>query len=121
MLSERLKKSIKDYPDFPKKGIVFKDISPIMRDPELFSDLIKKISSYSFYKDADAIIAIDARGFIFGTAIGLNLSNVKMVLLILILFDIVHEASFPTPKESGCCIEFLETFKISTIFLAISD
>ncbi len=69
MLSERLKKSINEYPDFPKKGILFKDISPIIADPQLFSDLINKISSYPFYKETDAIIAIDARGFIFGSAI----------------------------------------------------
>ena len=69
MLSERLKNSIKDYPDFPKKGIIFKDIMPILTNPELFSDLIEKLSSYSFYKNTDAIIAIDSRGFIFGSAI----------------------------------------------------
>ena len=69
MLSERLKKSIKDYPNFPKKGIVFKDISPVISDPILFSDLIDKISNYSCFGEADSIIAIDARGFIFGSAI----------------------------------------------------
>ena len=69
MLSERLKNSIKDYPDFPKKGIIFKDISPIIADPELFSLLIDKVSNYPFYNATDAIIAIDARGFIFGSAI----------------------------------------------------
>lgn len=69
MLSERLKKSIKDYPDFPKKGIIFKDISPIISNVGLFSDLIEKISKYSFFRDADAIIAIDARGFIFGSPV----------------------------------------------------
>ncbi|MBO8234264.1 adenine phosphoribosyltransferase [Prochlorococcus marinus XMU1419] len=69
MLSERLKNTIKDYPDFPKKDIIFKDISPIIANPELFSDLIDKIVKYSFFKDADAIIAIDARGFIFGSPI----------------------------------------------------
>ena len=69
MLSERLKNSIKNYPDFPKKGIIFKDIMPILTNPELFSDLIEKLSSYSFYKNTDAIIAIDSRGFIFGSAI----------------------------------------------------
>ncbi len=69
MLSERLKKSIKDYPDFPKNGIIFKDISPILSNPELFSDLIDKISKYNFFIQTDAIIAIDARGFIFGSAI----------------------------------------------------
>ena len=66
MLSERLKDSIKDYPDFPKKDIIFKDISPILSDPELFSDLIDKITKYPFFKDTDALIAIDSRGFIFG-------------------------------------------------------
>ena len=69
MLAERLKKSIKDYPDFPKKDIIFKDISPVIADPEIFSEVIEKISRYSFLNDADAIIAIDARGFIFGSAI----------------------------------------------------
>ena len=66
---EKLKKIIRDYPDFPKKGIIFKDISPLLADPELFSELIDKVSNYSFFKDADAIIAVDARGFIFGSAI----------------------------------------------------
>lgn len=75
MLSEILYKSIKDFPDFPKKGIIFKDISPIIADPELFFDLIKKISSYSFYKKADAIVAIDARGFIFGSAIAARIKK----------------------------------------------
>ena len=69
MLSKRLNKSIKDYPDYPKKGIIFKDISPIIADPELFSDLIDKIATYTFCKNTDAIIAIDARGFIFGSAL----------------------------------------------------
>ena len=75
MLSERLKKSIKDYPDFPKKGIIFKDISPIISNIGLFSDLIEKISKYSFFKDADAIIAIDARGFIFGSPVAKEVKN----------------------------------------------
>ena len=66
---ERLKNSIKEYPDFPKKGIFFKDISPILSNPELFSDLIDKITEYSFFKDTHAIVAIDARGFIFGSAV----------------------------------------------------
>ena len=69
MLSERLKNSIVDYPDFPKKGILFKDISPIIADQELFSDHIEKVSWYPFFCEAEAIVAIDARGFIFGSAI----------------------------------------------------
>ena len=75
MLSSNIDNLIKNYPNFPKKGILFKDISPILADPKVFSDLIDKMSSYSFYKKADAIIAIDARGFLFGSAIGLKLSK----------------------------------------------
>ena len=75
MLSSNIDNLIKNYPNFPKKGILFKDLSPILADPKVFSDLIDKMSSYSFYKKADAIIAIDARGFLFGSAIGLKLSK----------------------------------------------
>ena len=75
MLSDRLKNSILDFPDFPKKGIVFKDISPVIADPRLFCDLIDKISSYSVFNDSDAIVAIDARGFIFGSAIAKNIKK----------------------------------------------
>lgn len=69
MLSKRLKSSIVDYPDFPKDGIIFKDISPILSDPKLFGDLIKKISSNQIFEKSDAIVAIDSRGFIFGSAL----------------------------------------------------
>ena len=60
---------IKSHKDFPKKGIIFKDISPILTNPELFSDLIDKITKYAFFKSTDAIVAIDARGFVFGSAL----------------------------------------------------
>lgn len=79
MLSERLKNSINDYPDFPKKDIVFKDITPILSNPELFSDLIDKLTKYDFFKNADAIIAIDSRGFIFGSVIA-KIMNKPLVL-----------------------------------------
>ena len=75
MLSERLKNSIKDYPNFPKKDIIFKDISPIISDPILFSDLIEKITKYPFLKNTDAIIAIDARGFIFGSSVATKIKK----------------------------------------------
>ena len=79
MLTERLRNSISDYPDFPKEGIIFKDISPILADPELFSDLIDKIAGYPFFKETDAIIAIDARGFIFGSAVA-NIIKKPLIL-----------------------------------------
>ena len=75
MLSERLKSELKDYPDFPKKGIIFKDISPILINPNIFNELIENMSKRSVYKNADAIIAIDSRGFIFGSAIAYQIKK----------------------------------------------
>ena len=67
MLSEKLKNKIDSYPDFPKKGILFRDLSPLLKEPNLLEELIKNISEYPFLLNADGIIAIDARGFIFGS------------------------------------------------------
>ena len=75
MLSERLKSELKDYPDFPKKGIIFKDICPILNNPIIFNDLIENMSKKSLYNNADAIVAIDSRGFIFGSAIAYQIKK----------------------------------------------
>ncbi len=71
MLKDKLKNVFDDYPDFPKKGILFKDLLPVLTKPELFHELINSMSSHEFINDAECIVAIDARGFIFGTAISL--------------------------------------------------
>ena len=63
---------IPTYNDFPKKGIAFKDILEIVQDPEIFTDLIIKMSSNQIIKNSQAIISIDARGFIFGSAIAFH-------------------------------------------------
>ena len=63
---------IKTYNDFPKKGIAFKDILGIMQDTAVFRELILKMSSNNIIKNSDAIISIEARGFIFGSAISLQ-------------------------------------------------
>ena len=75
MLSKRLKNSIKDYPNFPKKGIIFKDILPVLQKPDVFLELINKMSSSEMILNSDAIIAIDARGFIFGSAISIKIQK----------------------------------------------
>ena len=69
---EKLESLIKTYYDFPKKGIAFKDILGIIRDPEVFRELIFKMSSNHVIKNSEAIISIEARGFIFGSAISLQ-------------------------------------------------
>ena len=70
-----LKECISTYKDYPKKGIEFKDVLGILQEPETFKKLIYNMSSSSIIKNADAIISIDARGFIFGTAISLKASK----------------------------------------------
>ena len=79
MNNDRLKLAVDSYKDFPKEGIVFRDVLPILRDPDIFSDLVKEMSSSYELRNSDAIIAIDARGFIFGAAISLQLSKPLIV------------------------------------------
>ena len=69
---KKLKELISTYKDFPKKGINFKDVLEIMQEPEVFSELILKMSSSHILQRSEAIISIDARGFIFGSAIALK-------------------------------------------------
>ena len=76
---KKLEDLILTYEDFPKKGIHFKDILEILQYPDIFQDLILKMSSNQFLKDAEAIISIDARGFIFGSAVALESSKPMIV------------------------------------------
>ncbi len=76
---KKLLKFIETYKDFPKKGIDFKDILGIIQEPKIFKELILKMSSSQIIKNAEAIISIDARGFIFGSAISLQASKPMIV------------------------------------------
>ena len=76
---KRLNELIDTYKDFPKKGIVFKDVLGIIQEPLVFKELILKMSSSEIIKNAEAIISIDARGFIFGSAISLQASKPMVV------------------------------------------
>ena len=76
---KKLEDLILTYKDFPKKGIDFKDVLEILQYPDIFNELILKMSSNKFLKNAEAIISIDARGFIFGSAIALESSKPMIV------------------------------------------
>ena len=76
---KKLKELISTYKDFPKKGINFKDVLEIMQEPEVFKELILKMSSSKILKNSEAIISIDARGFVFGSAIALQSSKPMIV------------------------------------------
>ncbi len=64
-----IKNYIKDIADFPKKGITFKDISPLLADPKAFAYVVDNIAEKYNAKSVDKIVGLDARGFIFGAAV----------------------------------------------------
>ena len=76
---KKLEDLISTYKDFPKKGINFKDLLEIVQEPEVFNALIFKMSSSQILEKSEAIISIDARGFIFGSAIALQSSKPMIV------------------------------------------
>ena len=70
---------ITNYDDFPQKGIIFKDLLGILREPNIFRDLIDRMASSQEIQDSDAILAIESRGFIFGSAIAFHSSKPMVV------------------------------------------
>ena len=76
---KKLEDLIITYNDFPKKGIEFKDVLEILQYPDIFQELILKMTSNQSLKNAEAIISIDARGFIFGSAVALESSKPMIV------------------------------------------
>lgn len=66
MIEESIKKSIRDIADFPKPGIVFKDITPILKDQVLCSQIVDAFADEIKDLDFDAIAGIESRGFLFG-------------------------------------------------------
>ena len=76
---KKIESLIKTYYDFPKKGIAFKDVLEIIQDSEVFRELIIKMSSSQVVKNSEAILSIEARGFIFGSAISFQASKPMVV------------------------------------------
>lgn len=70
---DKLRAGVRDVPDFPKKGIVFKDITPILSDGGLFKASIDVFVERCQGKKIDKIVGIDARGFLFGSAVAYEL------------------------------------------------
>ncbi len=70
-----LKRYIRDIPDFPRPGILFKDITPLLQSPEAFKEVIDRIACYFEGKHVDAVLAIEARGFLFGAALAYRLGK----------------------------------------------
>lgn len=71
---EHLKKLVREVPDFPKKGILFYDITTLLKDKVGFATLIDSLSEYYLDREIDLVLGIEARGFIFGPALAYRLN-----------------------------------------------
>ncbi|MEY2528989.1 MAG: adenine phosphoribosyltransferase [Verrucomicrobiota bacterium] len=69
----KLRAAVRDVPDFPKPGIIFKDITPILGSGKLFRAAIEAFLEQCRGKEIDKIVGIDARGFLFGAAVAYDL------------------------------------------------
>ncbi|MCX7716399.1 MAG: adenine phosphoribosyltransferase [Endomicrobia bacterium] len=74
MKIEELKQFIRDIPDFPQKGVIFKDITPLLKHYEAFRTVVDSITQYLIPKNIQKIVSIESRGFILGSAVAYNLS-----------------------------------------------
>ncbi|MFC5049884.1 adenine phosphoribosyltransferase [Rubritalea spongiae] len=70
-MPQRLRDAIRDVPDFPKPGILFKDITPVLADPVLLQLSIDKMTESASDFAIDKVVGIDARGFLFGPSVAL--------------------------------------------------
>lgn len=70
---EQIKAHIRDIPDFPKKGIVFKDITPILNDSKLFKKVIDIFTEKYRGENIQKVVGIESRGFIFGSVLAYQL------------------------------------------------
>ncbi len=68
-----LKELIRDIPDFPKEGIIFKDITPVLQSPAGLKGIVDKFSEHYANQKVDVIVGAEARGFLFGPAVAINL------------------------------------------------
>lgn len=65
-LSEEVSKTIRDVPDFPKPGIMFKDVTPLLSEPELVSKVVDWFAEKAKEDGVDVIVGVESRGFLFG-------------------------------------------------------
>jgi adenine phosphoribosyltransferase len=68
-----LEARIRDIPDFPKRGIVFKDVMPLLADPESLRDTVERLAEFAEPRKPDLILGAEARGFILGAALAYRL------------------------------------------------
>lgn len=73
-IKQRISSTVRDIPDFPVKGVVFKDITPVLQDIALFNDIISEMAEQFKDKKIDKIAGIESRGFIFGMPLSVKMN-----------------------------------------------
>ncbi|HUL44640.1 MAG TPA: adenine phosphoribosyltransferase [Bacteroidota bacterium] len=71
--ADYLRSVIRNVPDFPKKGVVFRDITTLLQDPEAFSKAIDLLCEHYRGRQFDKVVSVESRGFIFGSALAYRL------------------------------------------------
>lgn len=79
-IESQIKSTVRNVPDFPKPGINFKDISPILENPVLSQEIVNELAAQLKDKNIDAIVGVESRGFIYGMPLALAL-NIPFVLI----------------------------------------
>lgn len=119
---DRIRSAIRDVPDFPKKGIIFKDITPILADPDLFRAAIDIFVERHKGKGVGKVAAIDARGFIFGSAVAYRLgAGFVPIRKKGKLPYKTHEASYDLEYGSATIAVHVDAFKKGEKVLLIDD
>ena len=77
---EILKAKIRDIPDFPKQGVIFKDITPLLGDPQAFNMVVNLLADRYIGQHIDRVVGVEARGFILGAALAYKL-NTGLILV----------------------------------------
>ena len=72
-MSLDLRERVRDVPDFPTEGIIFKDLMPLIADREYFADTIRRLAEWARPREPDFVLGAEARGFIFGGALAYEL------------------------------------------------
>jgi len=72
-LANKVKTLIRNVPNFPKKGIIFKDITPVIRDATTFTRIVGALEAYGRKRGTEVVAGIESRGFLFGAAVAARL------------------------------------------------
>ncbi|MFK7901025.1 MAG: adenine phosphoribosyltransferase [Cyclobacteriaceae bacterium] len=72
-LTEKIRSVIRDVPDFPSKGILFKDITPLLQNASLLQDMVRELTTHAKKVKPDAIAGIESRGFLLGIPLAISL------------------------------------------------